>query len=102
MFLPFLKNPRATKSMAREDFRDLLQGYLRRLTSQNQNDRYSARLTSLQPHQDACAALLSGQNGNVCDARAKRCFATFCSGQAIKFFAARADGREAALRVTGK
>ncbi len=65
MFLPFLKNPFSSKNLAREDFRDLLQGHLSRLTSQNANGQYTAMLASLQPHYASYNALLGEQDGTV-------------------------------------
>lgn len=65
MFLPFLKNPFATKKMAREDFRDLLAGTLTRMAGQNKAGQYTAQIAALQPHHDANAALLGEQDGAV-------------------------------------
>ncbi|PJJ61195.1 hypothetical protein [Hymenobacter chitinivorans] len=65
MFLPFLKNPFASKNLSRDNFRDLLQGHLSRLTSQNKAGRYSAMISSLQPHQAAYHALLGAQDENL-------------------------------------
>ena len=65
MFRPFLTNPFLTRTLNREDFRELMEGHLSRLTSQNQNGRYDALITALQPHHDAYAALLAAQSENV-------------------------------------
>lgn len=65
MFLPFLKNPFASKNLAREDFRDLLHGHLSRLASQNTGGQYTAMISSLQPHYASYNALLSEQDGAV-------------------------------------
>ena len=62
MFLPFLKNPFLSKSLNREDFRDLMAGHLSRLTGQNEAGRYSAQLAALQPHHDAYASFLTAQS----------------------------------------
>ncbi|TGE23721.1 hypothetical protein E5K00_00470 [Hymenobacter aquaticus] len=65
MFLPFLKNPFASKKMARDDFRDLMDGHLSRLASQNKAGRYAAMIASLEPHQAAYHALLGEQDQNL-------------------------------------
>lgn len=65
MFRPFLKNPFLSESFNREDFRELMEGHLSRLTSQNQEGRYDALIAALQPHHDAYAALLAAQSENV-------------------------------------
>jgi hypothetical protein len=65
MFLPFLKNPFATKKMAREDFRDLMADNLALLTGQNQGGQYTAQIAALQPHHDAYAAFLGDQDENL-------------------------------------
>ncbi len=62
MFLPFLKNPFASKNLAREDFRDLMAGTLARMAGQNKTGLYTAMIAALQPHHDAYAALLSEQD----------------------------------------
>ena len=65
MFLPFLKNPFATKNLAREDFRDLMAGNLARMAGQNVGGRYTAMIAALQPHHDAYDALLGTQDVNL-------------------------------------
>lgn len=65
MFRPFLKNPFLSPRLNREDFRELMEGHLSRLSSQNQQGRYDALITALQPHHDAYAALLAEQSENV-------------------------------------
>lgn len=62
MFLPFLKNPFASKNLTREDFRDLLAGTLTRMVGQNEAGRYTAMIAALQPHHDAYAAFLGDQD----------------------------------------
>ena len=62
MFLPFLKNPFATKNLAREDFRDLMDGTLTRMAGQNKDGLYTAMIAALQPHHDAYAAFLGTQD----------------------------------------
>ncbi|MDB5269828.1 MAG: hypothetical protein JWP58_2868 [Hymenobacter sp.] len=67
MFFPFLKNPFATKKMAREDFRDLMAGTLSRMAGQNEAGQYTAMIAALQPHHDAYAAFLGTQDVAVGD-----------------------------------
>lgn len=62
MFLPFLKNPFASSRIAREDFRDLMQGNLSRMAGQNTGGAYTAMMAALQPHHDAYAAFLGEQD----------------------------------------
>ena len=62
MFLPFLKNPFATKKMARQDFLDLMDGTLSRMAGQNAANRYSAQMAALQPLRDAYATFLGTQD----------------------------------------
>jgi hypothetical protein len=62
MFLPFLKNPFATKNLNREDFRALMADHLALMTGQNQTGQYTAQLAALQPHHDAYAAFLGDQD----------------------------------------
>ncbi|UOQ71775.1 hypothetical protein [Hymenobacter cellulosilyticus] len=62
MFLPFLKNPFLSPRFSREDFRDLMAGHLSRLTSQNQEGRYTAQISSLQPHHTTYARFLAEQS----------------------------------------
>ena len=65
MFLPFLKNPFATKNISREDFRDLMSGTLTRMAGQNKAGQYTALVAALQPHYDAYAAFLGEQDVTV-------------------------------------
>ncbi|MBO2008107.1 hypothetical protein [Hymenobacter negativus] len=65
MFLPFLKNPFASKNLAREDFRDLMAGTLTRMAGQNAAGLYTAQIAALQPHHDAYATFLGTQDVNL-------------------------------------
>lgn len=65
MFRPFLKNPFLSKNLNREDFRELMEGHLSRLTAQNKDGRYDALIAALQPHHNAYAALLAAQSAQV-------------------------------------
>jgi hypothetical protein len=65
MFLPFLKNPFASKNLAREDFRELLGGHLDRLNSDAHQGRYADQYAALLPHYTAYAAFLGTQAENL-------------------------------------
>lgn len=65
MFFPYLKNPFLNKSLAREDFRDLMADTLDRMSGQNQSGQYTAMMAALQPHHAAYAAFLGTQDENV-------------------------------------
>lgn len=65
MFLPFLKNPFASKNISREDFRDLMADNLALMAGQNQTGRYTAQIAALQPHHDAYATFLGDQDEHL-------------------------------------
>lgn len=62
MFLPFLKNPFATKNSGRADFLGLIDGTLNRMTGQNKTGLYTAMIADLQPLRDAYATFLGTQD----------------------------------------
>jgi hypothetical protein len=62
MFSPFLKNPFATKNLAREDFRDLMADHLALMTGQNKTGQYTAMITTLTPYHASYAAFLGQQD----------------------------------------
>lgn len=62
IFLPFLKNPFATKNLAREDFRDLMADNLALMSGQNKAGQYTAMIAALKPLHEAYAAFLGSQD----------------------------------------
>lgn len=65
MFLPFLKNPFATKNLSRQDFFALLTGCIDRLNGQNTGGRYTAMVAALVPHRDGYTQFLGDQDLNL-------------------------------------
>lgn len=65
MFLPFLKNPFANKNLPRQDFFDLMDGHINRLSGQNTGGRYTALIAALTPHRDGYTKFLGQQDLNL-------------------------------------